>query len=115
MTKEINKTFNNREDFDNWAIQQEGKLFRLKIDEHEPEIMLVCVYSKINLVNLSPIAIVKLEEEHLYDTFYCQILPIDWRNLTVIEELDEIDAVKELTGDEKAKLMSDDNLDELFD
>lgn len=108
MRREINESFINHEDFDNWALalpeSRKDNVFKIKLDNGPVEYFSIIVYPSFdNLVLLSPLATRKLEE-HIYDTDYPQIGPINWKQLDILEELDELEAVKEVTKDEQAEL-----------
>ena len=110
--KIINEFFDNHKDFDLWAeTQDQNNVDFIKIDGKTPDFWSICIYHKehfkmwdSNLVLLAPMEAF-YTGNHEYDVTYPQIGPIDWKTLEVLEEYTEEEAVRELTKDEKAKVI----------
>lgn len=108
MRKEINESFINHEDFDNWALalseSRKDNVFKIKLDDMQADYFSIIIYPDFdNLVLLSPLEVFNYGP-HEYETQYPQIGPLAWKELIVLEELNELEAVKEVTKDEQAVL-----------
>ena len=101
--------FNSNEDFNKWALSlSKDKLdlvYKIRFDEGKEKYLYgISIYPSCdNLVLLTPFEIKRVKENE-YDTFYPQIEPIKWNKLEILEELTELDAIKEMTGNLNAIL-----------
>lgn len=108
MRREINESFIDHKDFDNWALalseSRKDNVFKIKLDDKQADYFSIIIYPDFdNLVLLAPLEVFNYGP-HEYETTYPQIGPLAWKELIILEELDELEAVKEVTKDEKAEL-----------
>lgn len=116
MRREVNESFINHEDFDNWALalseSRKDNVFKIKLDNKQPDYFSIIIYSEFNnLVLLSPLEVFNYGL-HEYETVYPQIGPLPWKELVILEELDELEAVKEITQDNQATIYNYENEEE---
>lgn len=121
MKKEINESFIDHKEFDNWALALSGSrkdnVFKIKLDNMQADYFSIIIYPDFdNLVLLSPLEVFNYGP-HEYETQYPQIGPLAWKELIVLEELDELGAVKEVTKDNLAQIYdySDEDIEDIED